>query len=144
MYKRRNIEHITFMPSANARPFDSFSQMGFELNAKGFIRNDFSQLMERENQLGFMRALQAMQEYSEDNSNDGKTFEEIVRSVRPRWCQLNGELDRFEQYCIDNAIDFYQRLKDSNTPQGDVAKQVAEGIGVIPTTEPAVVGTPKS
>lgn len=140
MYKRTNIHVYADFYSAPSRPFDSFDSLGYEYNSHGFIRNDFSQLQERENQLGYMRALSQMQEYVEQHSNEGKTFEEIVREVRPRWCQLNGEVDRFEQYLIDNALEFYKKLRDDSTKQGEVAKEVAEGVGINPTSEPAKVG----
>lgn len=124
---------------APSRAFDTFESQGYEYNVCGFIRNDFSQLQERENELGYMRALAQMQEYYEENSNEGKTFEEIIATVRPRWCQLNGEVDRFEQYCIDNALDFYKKLRDDTTKAGEVAKANADGIGVPVTSEPATV-----
>lgn len=143
MYIRKNLRPINVdcLSVKRKRVFDSFTDLGFEYNSEGFIRNDFSQLMERETQVGYMRALQAMQAYTEEHSNEGKTFEEIVREVRPRWCQLNGEVDRFEQYLIDNALDFYKKLRDDSTPQGKVASEVASGTGVTPTVEPAVVGS---
>ena len=108
---------------SETRVFETFNELGYEYNDCGFIRNDFSQLQERENQLGYLRALSAMREYEETHSNVGKTFEEIIREVRPRWCQLNGEIDRFEQYCIDNALDFYKKLKDAKTKEGNVAQK---------------------
>lgn len=139
MYVRTNF-HAKVASILPSRVFDSFKQLGYEYNSAGFIRNDFSQLQERENELGYLRALSAMQEYTAVHSNEGKTFEEIVREVRPRWCQLNGEVDRFEQYVIDNALDYYRKLKDSSTKEGKVAKAVADGVGVSATSEPAVVG----
>lgn len=138
MYVRTNF-HAKVASILPSRVFDSFKQLGYEYNSAGFIRNDFSQLQERENELGYLRALSAMQEYTAEHSNEGKTFEEIVREVRPRWCQLNGEVDRFEQYVIDNALDYYRKLKDSSTKEGEVAKAVADGVGVPATSEPAVV-----
>lgn len=141
MYKRSNFHNRRpfWVP---CRAFDSFSSMGYEYNAAGFIRNDFSQLNERENQIGFLRALSEMREFTEVDSNKGKTFEQIVSEIRPRWCQLPGEVDRFEQYCIDNALDYYKRLKDAETKEGGVAADVATGVGVKPTSQPAVVGSP--
>lgn len=141
MYKRSNFHQRRPFLVPN-RAFDSFSSLGYEYNAAGFIRNDFSQLNERENELGFLRALSQMRDYSELDSNKGKTFEQIVSEIRPRWCQLPGEVDRFEQYCIDNALDYYKRLKDAETKEGAVAADVANGVGVKPTSEPAVVGSP--
>lgn len=141
MYIRKNKHSYPSSVTAcfEKRKFDNFEQLGYELNSSGFIRNDFSQLQERENELGYYRALASMQEYTEQHSNEGKTFEEIVAAVRPRWCQLNGEIDRFEQYCIDNAIDYYKKLKDSETEPGRVAKEVAEGSGIEVPDTPAVV-----
>lgn len=141
MYRNKRLVGGSAQYALPSRVFDSFTELGYEYNSAGFIRNDFSQLQERENELGFMRALSALQEYTENHSNEGKTFEEIVREVRPRWCQLNGEVDRFEQYVIDNALDYYKKLKDSQTKEGAVAADVANGTGVTPTSEPAVVGS---
>lgn len=143
MYKRTNNRDVCLVPiSTGARAFDTFESQGYEMNECGFIRNDFSQLQERENTLGFYRALSAMQEYQEQHSNEGKTFEQIVAEIRPRWCQLNGEVDRFEQYCIDNALDFYKKLKDASDEKGKVANDYAEGAGVPVPSQPATVGNP--
>lgn len=120
------------------RAFDSFDSQGYEFNHNGFIRNDFSQLQERENSVGFLRAVAQMQEYANEDTNKGKTFEQIVAEIRPRWCQLNGEIDRFEQFCIDNAIQFYRELKDKNTKPGLVASEFASGVGI---TQPDVSAT---
>lgn len=139
MYKRRNYHNSIFPRVLEKRAFDTFSSQGYERNASGFIRNDFSQLQERENELGMMRALSQMQEYVAEHSNEGKTFEEIVAAVRPRWCQLNGEVDRFEQYCIDNALEFYRKLKDEQSVPGHIAKETMEGSGVEVPDKPAVV-----
>lgn len=139
MYFRKNNHQVSLPCGSASRAFDSFSQLGYEFNDGGFIRNDISQLNERENSIGYMRALSQMQEYVEEHSNEGKTFEEIVASVRPRWCQLNGEVDRFEQYCIDNALDFYKKLKDDTTKPGEVAKEVADGVGIDVPGQPATV-----
>lgn len=141
MYKRTNF-HVKELYSVKPRAFDTFSSLGYEFNNSGFIRNDFSQLNERENQIGFLRALSEMREFTDVDANKGKTFEQIVSEIRPRWCQLPGEVDRFEQYCIDNALDYYKRLKDAETKEGAVAADVATGVGVKPTSEPAVVGSP--
>lgn len=139
MYKRSNFNSFDTCVSLPSRVFETFEELGYEFNAAGFIRNDFSQLQERENELGYLRALSAMQEYSEQHSNEGKTFEEIIREVRPRWCQLNGEVDRFEQYVIDNALDYYRKLKDKETKEGSVAKETAEGLNIPVSETPATV-----
>lgn len=139
MYRRKNFHPASYVGSFVPRAFDSFSSQGYERNSSGFIRNDFSQLQERENELGMMRALSQMQEYVASHSNEGKTFEEIVAAVRPRWCQLNGEVDRFEQYCIDNALEFYRNLKDEQSEPGRVASEFANGAGIDVPTTPAKV-----
>lgn len=138
MYIRKNF-HRHVSVSGSVRAFDNAVSLGYEFNESGFIRNDFSQLQERENEVGYLRALSQMREYVEQNSNEGKTFEQIVAAVRPRWCQLNGEVDRFEQYLIDNALDFYKKLRDDGSKQNEVAKEVADGVGIDVTSEPAVV-----
>ena len=85
----------------------------FVLNKYGHIRSDFAILVETSSQLEYAKALQNMQVAYEESSSqfDGMTFEEMVKCVRPRWCQLPGEVDRFEQYLIDEALDFYKKLR---------------------------------
>lgn len=85
----------------------------FMVNKYGHIRSDFAVLTETTSGLEFAKALQNMQNCFVENSSqfDGLTFEEMVALVRPRWCQLPGEVDRFEQYLIDNALEFYKNLR---------------------------------
>ena len=85
----------------------------FMVNQYGHIRSDFAVLTETTSGLEFAKALQNMQaSYTENSSQfDGLTFEQMVNLVRPRWCQLPGEVDRFEQYLIDNALEFYKNLR---------------------------------
>lgn len=97
----------------------------FVMNKYGHIRSDFATLVDSSDASEMARALQSMQAaYEEDvHKYDGMTFEQIVQTLRPRWCQLPGEVDRFEQYLIDNALDFYKQLRDD-------AKTIAELDGV--------------
>lgn len=85
----------------------------FVINKYGHIRSDFAVLTDTCEANEFASMLSKMQAAYQDNSSqfDGMTFEEMITSIRPRWCQLPGEQDRFEQYLIDNALDFYKRLR---------------------------------
>lgn len=112
----------------------------FVLNKYGHIRSDFAVLAESSSNLEMARALQQMQSMYEESSSqfDGMTFEEMVNAVRPRWCQLPNEVDRFEQYLIDNALDFYKKLR---ADEEDTLKDE----GVETPSKPATLGgTPQS
>lgn len=101
-------------------------------NAFGHIRNDFAVLQDSNNAIDMARVLARMQELDMQNVNQGKTFEQIVAEIRPRWCQSPAELDRFEQYCIDNALAFYKKLKENTD------KETAEAVGAaVAANEPA-------
>lgn len=115
----------------------------YSRNSSGFIRNDFSELMDSQDALSMSRALQKMNEIaSSEGDNSKKTFEEIVAMVRPRWCQSPAEMDRFEVYCIDNALETYSKLKNLDDEQKEalakakreeLARQLKEqGIEVPP------------
>lgn len=95
------------------RVFDS--QTGdYSINSHGFIRSDFAELNSREDIYKYAAALSRMQELdAQSNLPKDCTLEDAVRMIRPRWCQSPAELDRFEQYCIDNALDFYNKLKQN-------------------------------
>lgn len=106
------------------------------INQFGHVRNDFAVLMDTSNGLEFARALSNMQAAYESNSSqfDGMTFEQMVSVVRPRWCQLPGEVDRFEQYLIDNALDFYKSLRED-----EVSALDEEGVDTESFKKPATL-----
>ena len=121
------------------RAFDSSLVSDYTVNSCGYLRSDFSELNERNDSLSMARLLARLQEVSEDDSNKGKSFEELLDMLRPRSCQTPAELDRFEQYCIDKALDFYNNLKKS-----EVAKlSVGEG-GEKSTPTPPSSSAPAS
>lgn len=102
----------------NSRILIDCPRGSYSRNSSGFIRNDFSELMDSQDSLSMSRALQKMQEYANSEpDNSKKTFEEIVAMVRPRWCQSPAEMDRFEVYCIDNALETYSKLKNLDEEQ---------------------------
>lgn len=102
----------------NSRILIDCPRGSYSRNSSGFIRNDFSELMDSQDALSMSRALQKMQEYANNEpDNSKKTFEEIVAMVRPRWCQSPAEMDRFEVYCIDNALETYSKLKNLDEEQ---------------------------
>lgn len=104
------------------------SQSGeYSVNANGHLRSDFAELNSREDNYRYAVALSRLQELDAySNLPENATLEDAVRLVRPRWCQSPAELDRFEQYCIDNALDFYKKLKD-DTPD-DVKQAVGAAV----------------
>lgn len=112
------------------RAFDSQSGQ-YSVNANGHLRSDFAELMAKQDTISMQRALQHMQELqaNEVNIPQDATFEDVCKLVRPRWCQSPAELDRFEQYCIDNALDFYKSLKlktDEETQKAIAAAQAKQ------------------
>ena len=113
------------------------------INKYGHVRNDFAILMDTSDGMEFARALANMQSAYEQNSSqfDGMTFEQMVSSVRPRWCQLPGEVDRFEQYLIDNALEFYKNLRKDEISnledEGVNAESVKKPATLAPTTQPS-------
>lgn len=127
MYKSSFVNNASISNENKARSYKS-DMAEYTINACGFFRNDFAVLQESQNQLQMALALQRMQELSNGDSNKGKSFEEIVAMVRPRWCQSPAEMDRFEQYCIDNALELYKSLK-KDTPD-DVKEAVGSAVAV--------------
>lgn len=111
------------------------NQSDFALNSSGFIRNDFSTLVETEDRYMMSVVLSRMQELSNEKDNSNKSFEELVRAIRPRWCQSPAEMDRFEQYCIDNALEFYKKLK------ADTPDDVKEAVGASVAKQDVSSGT---
>lgn len=111
------------------------------INKYGHVRNDFAVLMDTSDGLEFARALSNMQSAYEQNSSqfDGMTFEQMVSTVRPRWCQLPGEVDRFEQYLIDNALQFYKNLR-----QDEINALEDEGVNADSLKNPATISTQAS
>lgn len=98
----------------------------YERNIYGFIRSDFAVLQDSEDSLSMARTLQKMQEIAANEpDNSDKSFEDIVREIRPRWCQLPAEMDRFELYCINNALDTYSKLKKLDDEQKEALRQAA-------------------
>lgn len=107
------------------RVFDKLAASEYAVNVSGFLRSDFSTLSESQDALAMSRVLQRMQELTNESpDNKNKSFDEIVKMVKPRWCQLPAEMDRFEQYCIENAIDFYKQFKENvNTTADSVSAE---------------------
>lgn len=102
--KQRNIAVINNVPQ-EFMLVDTFSQSGFELNEFGCIRSDFSQLVNSQSLLVMNQAANRLKELSAiEPDNTNKSFEEIVASVRPRWCQSPKQMMEFEKYLIDRRL----------------------------------------
>ena len=130
MYKSNFKHHRSQGFCFNGKPVERIVELSngdYTRNSNGFIRNDFSVLMDAQDSLSLQRALDAMREYTAQNEdNSDKSFEEIVAAVRPRWCQSPAELDRFELYCIDNALDVYSKLKKLDDEQKEALAHAKE------------------
>lgn len=109
----------------------------FVLNKYGHIRSDFAILAESNTNLEMARALEQMKASYEASSSqfDGMTFEQMVATVRPRWCQLPNEIDRFEQYLIDNALEFYKNLR-----KDEISNLKDEDVDTTSIEKPATIG----
>lgn len=111
----------------------------FVKNKYGHIRSDFAVLTETNDSVELAKALSQMQAMYAENSSqfDGMTFEQMVKAVRPRWCQLPGEVDRFEQYLIDEALDFYKKLREDEV---DSLKDEVSEDAAASASKPATIG----
>lgn len=90
----------------NPRVYQSFEAAGYMLNQFGNIASDFSLLSQQNDLQTMQRVLSRLQELP-DEERVGKSVRQMCAELRSRYCQTPAELDRFEQYCIDNALDFY-------------------------------------
>lgn len=123
MYKAKSPRcTITLVPkesnlidSATVRPIDTFESANYMLNSFGHIRNDFATLSDSQDELQFQRTLSRMQELHSEPTAKDASFDELVSTLRPRWCQTPAELDRFEQYVIDNELDFYKSVQSKQS-----------------------------
>lgn len=96
-------------------------------NIYGWLRNDFAELQESNDSLSMARILQRMQEFKDSGGdNADKSFDEIISLVKPRWCQSPAELDRFELWCINNALEQYSKLKELDEQQKEAIRKAAE------------------
>lgn len=99
----------------------------YSVNDNGFLRNDFSELNARNDSYHMALALSRLREFkSQGNLPPNATLEDAVKLIRPRWCQSPAELDRFEVYLMDHALDLYKSLK-SETPE-DVKEAVGASV----------------
>lgn len=90
----------------------------YDRNSFGFIRSDFAMLAASQDAMSLQKALSKMQEFAATEvDNSDKSFEEICQQIIPRFVQSPAELDRFELYCIDNALDTYAKLKKLDDEQ---------------------------
>lgn len=116
MYKSKF--SLTVNPvSVKRRSYDTSVVSDYVINEAGHIRSDFAVLNETNDALAMQKLLGRVMAYSEVDVNKGKSLQQILSEIKPRVAETPAELDRFEKYCIDNALAFYRSLKDS-----DVAK----------------------
>lgn len=108
------------------RSYDLLAASDYGINECGFIRSDFAELNERNDAAGLARLLSRFQQISADESYQNLTDEQKFALIRPRGMQTPAELDRFEQYCIDQGIEFARDILGSD---------VADAAGVPPVSE---------
>lgn len=83
----------------------SYSECGFEKNEFGLIRSDFASLVNSQSLLVMQQAAQRLQELRAAQPNtENMSFDEIVASTMPRWCQSPRQRIEFEQYLIDRKL----------------------------------------
>lgn len=99
--------------SSDRRVFDTSFLSDYAINESGHIRSDFAVLQEQNDSLANFRLLQRIEEYGKIDVNKDKTVEQILAEIKPRMVETPAERDRFEQYCLDRAIDFYKTLQQS-------------------------------
>ena len=114
----------------------------FVINKYGHIRSDFAVLAESNNTLEMARALEQMRAAYDASSSqfEGMTFEQMVATVRPRWCQLPNEVDRFEQYLIDNALEFYKKLREDEV--SNIKDEISDEAAAAASNPATIGGTP--
>lgn len=85
------------------RQYTHFSDGGFALNEYGYIRNDISALLSVQNELSFARALQRFksQQIESKSSFADLSHDEMIKQLRPRWCQLPYQQRAFAEYLTE-------------------------------------------
>lgn len=123
------------------RQFTRFSDGGFELNEFGYIRNDISQLLSVQNQLSFQRALQTFKsnQLNVMSFPAGMSHEEMIKELRPRWCQLPYQQRAFAEYLTEEKAD--QIRKEIEAYQ-DQIKQSASTTAVPPASSVSSTAAP--
>lgn len=118
------------------RQFTRFSDGGFELNEFGYIRNDISQLLSVQNQLSFQRALQTFKsnQLNVMSFPPDMSHEDMIKELRPRWCQLPYQQRAFAEYLTEEKAD--QIRKDIEAYQEQI-KQSASTTSVSTSVDPA-------
>lgn len=135
MYKNRYKSFVSNSPRVDdkgapigVRKFQQLSDTEFELNEFGYIRNDISILVRRQNTLSFERSLEAFRSSASevDSPYKGMSDDEIIASIRPRWCQLPAQVRQFEEWLIDKKIAELQKDVDVIKKKEEEAKAEAQ------------------
>lgn len=89
--------------SSDRRKFDDMSKSGIVLNHYGTIASDFSRLVNANKGYELAMLANRLQQIDVPKSKTkDKSFDELVRYMKPRWCQSPKELDDFEQFVLAN------------------------------------------
>lgn len=145
MYKRE-VDGVVFprpYEPVRLRPYDNSALTDFAINEYGHIRSDFSVLTETNDLMSMQKLLNSVMSYSQKDENKGKSLEQIFAEIRPRNVETPAEMDRFEKFCIDKALDFYQKLKDNKLARlsegapADGASSTVNGVKVDSSPSPS-------
>lgn len=89
--------------SKRRRKFDDMAKSGITLNEYGTISSDFSRLVNANKGYELAMLANRLQQIDVPKSKTkDKSFDELVRYMKPRWCQSPKELDDFEQFVLAN------------------------------------------
>lgn len=103
---------------------DQFASKDFNLNEFGHIQNCINQYIRAETDKERQQLLQAIQVLEPDNSNVGKSVDDIIREVVPKTVQEPSEIDRYVDYLRTvGALDHLQSedavVSGKSTDSGD-------------------------
>lgn len=115
------------------RAYSTFEECGFEFNEFGGIRSDFAILVNSQSLLVMQQAANRLREIQAlEPDNSSKSFEDIVREIRPRWCQSPKQIMEFQKYLIDNRIkpleEEVERLRVEKEQQDTLVSDSADGV----------------
>lgn len=112
------------------RAMETWKEAGFELNQFGHIRSDFATLVETQSVLVMQQAANRLRELKAiEPDNSKKSFDEIIREIRPRWCQSPKEVLAFEDWLIAQNISGLEDVKadiEKRRLAADEAKRVED------------------
>lgn len=111
---------------------DQFDGQKFNLNPAGHIMSELTALVRANSEAEYNQILARLKEFDAPGSPySGMNDEEMIKRVKPRYCQSPAEYAKFLDYIQGVDIDMYNRLQSSD--------QDSPG---EPEPDPAVESTP--